>query len=212
MTRYPSRIPKLLRFGGGLGGALLTFALLSLLVRKEGILPGDKEVLYWLHSIRSSPLDLLALGITQTASLPFVVLWTSLVLLRHRLAGGFPFLILLAGSEALNLLAKDLVARPRPHLFAPLWPEHGFSFPSGHAMVSLSLVLGLSFLEGKGLSRPPWLLAPGLLWAFLVGLSRLYLQVHYPSDVLASWALALAWFLAFRLYWERQHAAFAGRG
>lgn len=77
----------------------------------------------------------------------------------------------------------------------------GYSFPSGHAEVSLALVLSLYLLLGVSQPRGNrfgpafWVLALGLPWAFLVGLSRLYLQVHYPSDVLGGWVLAVAWTL-----------------
>lgn len=199
---------------GGLVLALGVFVELAEDVyRREGF-PLDRTLLAWLHALRSPFLDGLAHLLTQSASLPIVVL-SAMGATLWALRAGLPwyrFLLLLGGSEALNLAGKHFFARPRPHLFPQLAPEHDFSFPSGHTMASLSLVLGLYWLLEKSPRRARLTLALGLPWAFLVGLSRLYLQVHYPSDVLAGWALTLAWFLGLRLILGRRDAAPSGGG
>lgn len=199
---------------GGLVLALGVFLELAEDVyRREGF-PWDRALLAWFHALRSPLLDGLAHLLTQSASLPMVALSVMGATLWAMRAGlpWYRFLLLLGGSEALNLAGKYFFARPRPHLFPQLTPEHDFSFPSGHTMASLALVLGLFWLLEERPQRARLALALGLPWAFLVGLSRLYLQVHYPSDVLAGWALALAWFFGLRLILGKRDAAPSGGG
>lgn len=99
----------------------------------------------------------------------------------------------LALSHGWVQIVKRAVGRPRPRLpaGAPLLeaPDR-FSFPSGHAAAGLSLALPLAAVAPQSASVP--LLGIGLL----VGLSRCYLGVHYPGDVIAGWTLALAAYLA----------------
>lgn len=109
-------------------------------------------------------------------------------------ADGGRALFALVGSHLLVQLVKRTVSRPRPRLpvgVATLAhaPDH-FSFPSGHAAAALSVALAAASL----LSAPA--AAAIVAVALLVGLSRCYLGVHYPGDVVAGWALALAGTLA----------------
>ena len=117
-----------------------------------------------------------------------VMLTASAALTRHaRLA--VILAVVLVGSTLFTDLLKDFVARPRPPWEA-LAPEVGFSYPSGHTLES-TVTYGLIALVAwrTPLSRLPTLvlLAIGLAIPHLVGLSRIALGVHYPSDVLAGW-------------------------
>jgi undecaprenyl-diphosphatase len=100
--------------------------------------------------------------------------------------------LLVAGSlsaEVVAQLLKALIHRPRPELFFGLTPTETYSFPSGHAFVP---TVYFWILAG--------ILAPGARWratvvviATVLGFSRVYLGYHYPSDVVAGWALAVVW-------------------
>jgi|SRR6266511_1183973 len=92
---------------------------------------------------------------------------------------------------ALNPLLKLLFERPRPALWPRLESAHGYSFPSGHAMSSAAIIAALIVLAWPTRWRWPTLLLGGG-FVLAVGASRLYLGVHYPSDVLGGWAIALA--------------------
>ena len=105
------------------------------------------------------------------------------------------------GAAFFNALAKALFERPRPDLWPSPSPEADYGFPSGHAMLSMALAVSLALLVWKRPGRWP-IVAAGSAWVLLVGLSRLYLGVHFPSDILAGWSASLAWvvglFLALR--------------
>lgn len=100
--------------------------------------------------------------------------------------------IALAGSGLLNLAAKQYFGRERPSLWESISPESTFSFPSGHAMGSMTLAAVLVLLAWRTRWRW-WMLALVLPFVLMVGASRIYLGVHYPSDILAGWTAALAW-------------------
>jgi undecaprenyl-diphosphatase len=106
----------------------------------------------------------------------------------------------LAVSAALGQALKLVFARPRPHLLPWLTVAEGWSFPSGHTLNAVTLAGLLAWLIGRrasGWRRVAFDVAVGL-WAALVGLSRVYLGVHYPSDVLASLAAGGFYLLAGR--------------
>jgi undecaprenyl-diphosphatase len=103
-----------------------------------------------------------------------------------------------SGGEVLNLVLKDLFDRPRPDIQLHLALVNSPSFPSGHAMESAVIYFTLAALLAR-LVEPRrlklYLLGLAALFIFLVGMSRVYLGVHYPSDVLAGWTAGLAWAL-----------------
>ncbi|WP_269077405.1 phosphatase PAP2 family protein [Thermus tengchongensis] len=198
---WASLVP--LALWGGLFAALLLFlALAEDVYEKEGF-AFDPPVLAFFHDLRSAALDPLARALTASASPPAMAGAALAVLgLGYALRLPWPrFLLGFGGAMLFTFAAKLFFARPRPHLFPPLALEHDYGFPSGHTVASLALVLGLYFLLRERYPKAArWALALGLPWALLVGLSRLYLQVHYPSDVLAGWGLSAAWSLFVGLW------------
>lgn len=100
------------------------------------------------------------------------------------------------GSITLNLLLKNFYHRPRPLL--PLVSASGLSFPSGHAMISASFYGLLIYLTYTHVARPTLrrgLMAGLGLLILLIGLTRVYLRVHYATDVLAGYAAGVVWLL-----------------
>ncbi len=102
------------------------------------------------------------------------------------------------GGGLLVQILKFLFARPRPEIVPQLVSEVTMSFPSGHsamsAVVYLSLAVLISRIENSRKTRV-FLISSALIISFIVGLSRVYLGVHYPTDVLAGWMIGLFWAL-----------------
>ena len=109
-----------------------------------------------------------------------------------------------AGSALLNGVAKWVVERPRPSIVPPVYHAKGLSFPSGHSMASFALFVGLWLVARE--ERSPHARAIGVLALIavpLVGFTRMYLGVHYPTDVVAGWSLATAWVVVVHAWYVR---------
>jgi undecaprenyl-diphosphatase len=102
------------------------------------------------------------------------------------------------GGTLLSTLLKELVDRGRPEVVPRLAPVVTSSFPSGHSMLAAVVYLTLGVLLARVAARrrvKTYLLGLAMLLALLVGVTRVYLGVHYPTDVLAGWSAGLAWAL-----------------
>ena len=100
------------------------------------------------------------------------------------------------GGLVVTHVLKDLFGRPRPDLVSHLSHVSSPSFPSGHSMMAATIYLTLGSLLARlvvGKKLKLYFIGLAMVIAFLVGLSRVYLGVHYPSDVLAGWAGGLIW-------------------
>ncbi|MBF9223787.1 phosphatase PAP2 family protein [Hymenobacter ruricola] len=155
---------------------------------------GDLQLLRWAHAHARPALDSLSLFFSAIGGpVPMVVaavLFTGVLAWRRRPREAWFFGLAVGGAVALNLLAKAILGRPRPAFWVSLAPETSYSFPSGHAMGSAAVVLALGLL----LARRRWRVwGPGAVFVLGVGFSRVYLGVHYPSDVLSGWIAALGW-------------------
>lgn len=103
------------------------------------------------------------------------------------------------GGLLANSLLKELFDRPRPELVPHLSKVYSSSFPSGHSFLSATVYLTLGALLGRFVQQrrlKAYFLLVALTLTFLVGMSRVYMGVHYPTDVLAGWTAGLVWALA----------------
>lgn len=138
--------------------------------------------------------------ITALGSAPVLVLFVLAVVIalavRRQYHGVALVLAATVGARLLNVSLKALFARPRPDLVQHLTEVRSASFPSGHAMDSAVIYLTLAALLARLVvprALKLYFVGVALLLTFLVGLSRVYLGVHYPTDVLAGWMAGLAW-------------------
>ena len=138
--------------------------------------------------------------VTFFAALPFLLPASIVGPLLLRRAGfrreAKELVYTMLGSILLNQLLKVYFNRPRPsNALLQTW---GLSFPSGHAMLGITFYGCLAWLLARHFGRPGWA-AVLLLWAGLIGTTRVYLHAHYATDVLAGFAGGAAWLVAVRL-------------
>lgn len=172
------------------------FGKLAAAVRGTGLLHFDEPLLRYAQAASGPGADRLfllfsALGYGYGV-VPFDIMLVLALAWRRRFRESVFAAVALGGSALLNLAAKRIFARERPALWEPIAPESTFSFPSGHAMGSMTLAAVLVLLAWPTRWRWP-VLGAMPLFVPLVGLSRVYLGVHFPSDILAGWAVAVAW-------------------
>ena len=162
----------------------------------EEMVHADEALLRWLNGLAGPRLDAFFVAVTHAGYeygvIPLDVLLSLVLLLKRKWREATFAVVSFVGSALLNLAAKHSFQRARPDLWESIAPETTFSFPSGHAMGSMTLAMVAILLAWRTRWRWP-VVAAAAAFVLLVGLSRLYLGVHYPSDVLAGWAAGLAW-------------------
>ncbi|MDO5501095.1 MAG: phosphatase PAP2 family protein [Propionibacteriaceae bacterium] len=170
----------------------------------EGIALWDRPILDWVLGIRSPGLDAAVAWYSNTGGPLWQPIITGLVviILSWRWRDITPLVltvIAVGGSLLITVVGKDVIGRDRPPLAEAIPPhETSMSFPSGHSLNSLVIVGILAYLlirhfwdRGRGLR---WLIiALASLYAISMGLSRVYLGHHWMTDVLAAWAIGMAW-------------------
>lgn len=184
-----------------LGGIWLFIEFADEVYEGQG-LPFDDAILAWFGRIREPWLTDVMYALSVFGDVPSTLALSALTLIALSIwlrSEMLFFLISLGGASMIMLSTKYLLARPRPELFPPgaeLYTTTTPSFPSGHATGSMAFYLTLYLLSRS--AAPRWSPLVGAIGALLtVGIasSRLYLQVHYPSDILAGLALGAAWVL-----------------
>ncbi|MBD2489390.1 phosphatase PAP2 family protein [Aulosira sp. FACHB-615] len=158
--------------------------------------PWDVPILLAVHSTANPQLDTLAVALTKLGSfwtvLPILITIALILLWQKRWRSLVYLLITALGSAFINRTAKELWHRLRPDFWTSLAPELDFSFPSGHAMTSTTLAIILLILAWQSSWRwVVWIF--GSLYILTIAWTRLYLGVHFPSDILAGWMVAIAW-------------------
>ena len=164
----------------------------------EAVNSWDNAGLALAHAALTPWLDSLFAGLTWLGSLAVLLPLALLVWWRRRGDRNAGFVALaLIGASALGHLAKLIVERPRPDLFPSLIPmPEDWSFPSAHAVQVTAFALAWLLRPGASPGRLEVAVLPAA--AVLVVASRLYLQVHFPIDVIAGVLAAALWVLLLR--------------
>jgi len=187
---------RLLLLFAGVLLPLWGFAELADGLREAGVFAFDIPILQLARAMAREGFDELfllfsAIGYAYGV-VPFDIALVILLAAKRRLRESIFAAAALAGSGLLNIAAKQTFARERPSLWESISPEDNFSFPSGHAMGSMTLAVVLALLAWP--TRWRWIVIVAMaVFVPMVGLSRVYLGVHYPSDILAGWAAAPVW-------------------
>lgn len=200
--------------------ALLLFMLLAWQIVDEGSLAFDPSLLSALRvgadpAVPHGPAWLLkaARDVTALGGGPVLTLVTLLavgyLLARGRKGSALILAMAVSSGAWLNDALKHAIARERPDIVPHLVEVSSASFPSAHAMNSAVLFLTMAMLlrlDERRASARSYLLGAALLLCFLIGATRIYLGVHWPSDVLAGWSLGTAWagaWAAAAVAWDR---------
>lgn len=169
----------------------------------------DDSILLWIHTHSTFWLDRLMLGLSLVGGYPLLFIAGALFLffaLTSRKREAIFVASCIGGVSALNVGAKVIFQRTRPDLWVSLAPEHDYSFPSGHAMLSSAFIAMTLVLIWRATNSTTnarkWRIPSAILgvaFVLAVGISRLYLGVHYPSDILAGWLASCAWITLMRI-------------
>lgn len=188
---------------------LLSFGLLADEVMEGGTAAFDRDVLLMFRVTGNpatpiGPAWLLEGARDLTSLGSFVILGVILTLavfflvLSGNHTAVWLLLVAVVGGAAVNSLLKIGFARPRPEFIAPALRVFTPSFPSGHASLSAATYLTLAALLARTAVSPGlriFFIIAGILLTLAVGISRIYLGVHYPTDVFAGWCIGSAWAL-----------------
>ncbi len=185
---------KVAAFHGAIGAGCFTMlAVLAAGIRIDAWGHFDRTVLEWIHSTLSPTWYASMFSVSFVGSWPVIYPLLGgvivLALVKKQVRAGLVVACAYIVVEFGDLFLKQIYRRPRPGLWAGFIPPDKFSFPSGHAMSAVAGFGLIAFLVAR--MYPPtrrmlMLLIPPL--AFAIGFSRLYLGVHFPTDVLGGWA------------------------
>ncbi|MFD1744593.1 phosphatase PAP2 family protein [Rhizobium helianthi] len=164
---------------------------LLLLLRQAGN-PGETIGPPWVsHAVK----DITALGGVTVLSL-MTAITTAYLLLSRRFSIAVFTLCSILGGWMVSSILKIAIARPRPDIVPHLVDVSDLSFPSGHAMLSAVTYLTLGALLSRTQKTPAarfFMIGTALFLTLIIGMSRIFLGVHYPTDVLGGWCAGAAW-------------------
>lgn len=174
------------------------FAKLAEEMHEGDTLGVDQTILYSVHSLHGTLLDQIVPLITNLGGAVGVIgiigIASAALATKRKYLALLQMLVGVGGAVLLNMLVKGFFARQRPDLWERLVTETSYSFPSGHSMASAALALSVVLITWNTRFRW-WVVAAASLYVVTIGFTRLYLGVHYPTDVLAGWSLGAAWVL-----------------
>ncbi|MEN4011399.1 MAG: phosphatase PAP2 family protein [Chloroflexota bacterium] len=175
-------------------------ALAEDIIRRDSLTLYDPYIGEWLLNHTSTAGDHIFYTITLLGSFSVVEtvviafgLW---LVLKKRWPQLVTLLTAVSGGTLLNLILKSMFSRPRPNFTNALYHETSYSFPSGHTMTAVFAYGIIAYLIASFVKNSKWrvvLYAAAVLLALVIGLSRIYLGVHYLTDVLGGWAAGSAW-------------------
>lgn len=179
--------------------SFIGFVLISFLYQSRLIIEIDEWLIQHIQQFESNGLTKFMKFFSYIGSGSIVVILAIAVilllfLLKHRLEI-MMFIVTVSGSALLNDLLKLLFQRTRP-IIHPIIVEAGYSFPSGHSMNAFTLYGIVTILLWRNLSSRSGrslLIGFSLFMILTIGLSRVYLGVHYPSDVIGAYLASYAW-------------------
>lgn len=141
--------------------------------------------------------------VVPIAVIGFSVLYFAL----HYRQQAFLLIVVIAGSVIFNTILKNYFKRERPEIYRIL-DANGFSFPSGHSMMAFALYAIIAYIAWRNVKTMTSRVALLLFTAFMIiiiGVSRIYLGVHYPSDIIGGFTVSALWVtiaITIYTYWR----------
>lgn len=182
------------------GAALAFFAWLAVMVARGTTAAFDLAVRARVHSWANPTLTRAMHGVTELGSPPFLIALGALLCWRLAIAGrtraAVILLVAALGAEAFDQVLKLFFKRPRPEAFFGLAEPASYSFPSGHSVASCcfyGVVAAILAANVRSHLRKAAIWTAAALLAATIGFSRVYLGVHYPTDVLGGFGAAIVW-------------------
>jgi undecaprenyl-diphosphatase len=207
--RFAARYPRCYLGAHAVAGVAAAIALLWLFaalaeaVPENGTMVGlDRGITAWIQARESERWETIFWWVSWLGSTGLVVILLVATgwFLEHRdRLDAIALVAACAGSTALNALLKLIFHRDRPEFASEFIRRHTYSFPSGHAMESIACLGMLAYLLAQHLHRPlhrRLVIAGTVLLVGAIGVSRVYLGVHYVSDVVGGYAAGAVWLLA----------------
>lgn len=184
---------------------LLIFLKIGTEIAEDELINFDSYITNFIYSFRSEAMTSIMKSISFLASPTFLIcvalVMTAYVFTKRKKDAVIYVSIIITGI-LLNLILKSFFQRPRPE-YLPLIHENSFSFPSGHAMNGLVFYLVLTyfvFRETGNKKLSYFILFVSMNLILLIGISRIYLGVHYPTDVIAGYVAGFLWFVSAILF------------
>jgi undecaprenyl-diphosphatase len=182
--------------------AIALFTVLGVLIRLRVAVPGDAGLVRSLHGHRRETATEFFLDVDAASDAVVVGVAAAVVALafaaQRRPPAAALFVVAFAVPVLANPLLKQLFARARPSVAPAVDEVSRYGFPAGHAVAAAAFFGAL--LLASSAARRRWLLPAALVVSALIGFAELYLGRHYPTDLVAGWALAAAWVFALSGY------------
>ena len=175
---------------------LIAFIVLAIRVRSGATLALDEATLKMINQWSSQGFDRTILFLTTLAG-PILattigVLLFAFFLVQKKKLNSLYVVLTMLGTFLINTGLKLYFGRTRPALWPALVEEGSHSFPSGHSMISMAIALTLVIIFYNSKYKKVTIIL-GFLYVIIIGFTRLYLGVHYPSDVLGGWMASFLW-------------------
>lgn len=190
--------------------SLIGFSVMAMLISRNNIVSIDRAIIGFIQGLETPSLTAIMKFFTLIGStkgivvIAIIALLFLYIVLKHR-SELVLFTIVIAGSPLLNGILKNFFHRARPDLHR-LIEIGGYSFPSGHAMNAMTVYGIITFLLWRHIPNRlgrTILVIISSIFIFMIGTSRIYLGVHYPSDIIGGYFASCFWLVTAIWFYQR---------